>query len=171
MIELVAENAVLRLLLLLLLFAIVAVSAYFAAQSLSVRHLTRRRLVEAGPRGIGAPTLGSLRAEHIECVWHKLVNSIEASGLSLVDTKDAALRQKLIAAGFSSSYAPRVYTLLRLVLVFGLPLLVLLFFWMSGSSPSMIKLYFSLVTAAAMGLYLPTLFIRARADRRQRELI
>ena len=171
MIELVAENAVLRLLLLLLLFALVAVSAYFAAQSLSVRHLTRRRLVEAGPRGIGAPTLGSLRAEHIESVWLKLVNSIEASGLSLVDTKDAALRQKLLAAGFSSSYAPRVYTLLRLVLVFGLPLLVLLFFWMGSSSPSMIKLYFSLVIAAAMGLYLPTLFIRARAARRQRELI
>src|SRR5437868_5154581 len=171
MIELVAENAVLRLLLLLLLFALVAVSAYFVAQSLSVRHLTRRRLVEAGPRGIGAPTLGSLRAEHIESVWYKLVNSIEASGLSLVDTKDAALRQKLLAAGFSSSYAPRVYTLLRLVLVFGLPLLVLLFFWMGSSSPSMIKLYFSLVIAAAMGLYLPTLFIRARAARRQRELI
>jgi len=171
MIELVAENAVLRLLLLLLLFALVAVSAYFVAQSLSVRHLTRRRLVEAGPRGIGAPTLGSLRAEHIESVWYKLVNSIEASGLSLVDTKDAALRQKLLAAGFSSSYAPRIYTLLRLVLVFGLPLLVLLFFWMGSSSPSMIKLYFSLVIAAAMGLYLPTLFIRARAARRQRELI
>ncbi|MFL6726993.1 MAG: type II secretion system F family protein [Sphingomicrobium sp.] len=171
MIELVAENAVLRLLLLLLLFALVAVSAYFVAQSLSVRHLTRRRLVEAGPRGIGAPTLGSLRAEHIESVWYKLVNSIEASGLSLVDTKDAALRQKLLAAGFSSSYAPRVYTLLRLVLVFGLPLLVLLFFWMGSSSPSMIKLYFSLVIAAAMGLYLPTFFIRARAARRQRELI
>jgi tight adherence protein C len=171
MIELVAENAVLKQLLLLLLFALVAVSAYFAAHSVSVRQVTRRRLVEAGPRGAGAPTLGSLRVENIESAWHKLVNSIEARGLSLVDTKDAALRQKLVAAGFSASYAPRVYTLLRLVLVFGLPLLVLLFFWMGGSSPSMMKLYFSLVIAAAMGLYLPTLFIRARADRRQRELI
>jgi len=171
MIELVAENSVLKLLLLLLLFALVAVSAYFAAQSVSVRQVTRRRLVKAGPRGAGAPILGSLRAENIESAWHKLVNSIEARGLSLVDTKDAALRQKLVAAGFSASYAPRVYTLLRLVLVFGLPLLVLLIFWTGGSSPSMMKLYFSLVIAAAMGLYVPTLFIRARADRRQRELI
>jgi tight adherence protein C len=154
-----------------LLFAVVAVSAYFAAQSVSVRQVTRRRLVEAGPRGAGAPALGSLRVESIESAWHKLVNSIEARGLSLVDTKDAALRQKLVAAGFSASYAPRVYTLVRLVLVFGLPLLVLLIFWAGGSSPGMMKLYFSLVIAAAMGLYLPTLFIRARADRRQRELI
>src|SRR5437868_8644267 len=107
MIELVAENAVLRWLLLLLLFAVVAVTAYFAAHSVSVRQITRRRLLEAGPRGTSAPTLGSLRAEHIESAWLKLVNSIEARGLSLVDTKDAALRQKLIAAGFSVSFAPR----------------------------------------------------------------
>ena len=171
MIELVAENAVLRRLLLLLLFALVAVSAYFAANAISVRQLTRRRLVEGGPRGSGAPALGSLRVEQIESAWYKLVNSIEARGLSLVDTKDVALRQKLVSAGFSASYAPRVYTLLRLVLVFGLPLLVLLLFWMGSSTPSMLKLYLSLVIAAAMGLYLPTLFIRARADRRLRELI
>ena len=35
----------------------------------------------------------------------------------------------------------------------------------------MIKLYFSLVIAAALGLYVPALFVRAKADRRQRELI
>src|SRR4051794_24258790 len=108
MIELVAQNAVLRQLLLLLLFAVVAVSAYFAAQAFSVRQLTRSRLAEASPRGTSAPALGSLRAERIESAWLKLVNSIEARGLSLVDTKDAALRQKLVAGGFTASYAPRV---------------------------------------------------------------
>src|SRR6185437_14614388 len=67
--------------------------------------------------------------------------------------------------------APRVYTLVRLVLVIGLPILVLLFYWLRGSSPSMMKLYVSLVIAAALGLYVPNVFIRARADRRQRQLI
>jgi tight adherence protein C len=55
--------------------------------------------------------------------------------------------------------------------VAGLPLLVLAFFWLSGSSPSVTKLYFSLIIAAAMGLYIPSLFIRVRADRRQQELV
>jgi tight adherence protein C len=55
--------------------------------------------------------------------------------------------------------------------VAGLPLLVLGFFWLSGSSPSVTKLYFSLIIAAAMGLYIPSLFIRVRADRRQQELV
>src|SRR5438067_5023836 len=171
MIELFAQNGALRLLLLVLLFALVAVSVYFAMQGAGARQLARRRLLETGPRGTGAVSLGSLRAARVESAWLKLVNSIEARGLSLVDTKDAALRQQLIAAGFSAPYAPRVYTLVRLALVIGLPLLILLLFGVSGSSPSMVKLYFSLVVAAAMGLYLPNIFIRARADRRQRELI
>jgi tight adherence protein C len=115
--------------------------------------------------------VGSLRTDRIESAWLKLVNSIESRGLSLVDTKDAALRQRLIAAGYPAPHAPRVYTLIRLIMVFGLPLLALSFFWLTASSPSMMKLYFTLVIAAVMGLYLPSLFIRARADRRQQALV
>jgi tight adherence protein C len=171
MLELVAQSTGLRLLLLVLLFAAVVATAYFIAQGIGGRQLTRRRLMEATPSGHGTPAMGSLRNERVESSWLKLVNSIEQRGISLVDTRDVALRQRLIAAGFSATYAPRVYTLLRLVLVIGLPVLVLVFFGLSGSSPSMLKLYLSLVIAAAMGLYVPALLVQARADRRQRELI
>ncbi len=41
MIELVAENGVLRILLLLFLFAVVAAIVYFAAQSIGARNVTR----------------------------------------------------------------------------------------------------------------------------------
>ena len=170
MLELVGENPLLRVLLLVLLFAIVAVAVYFIAQTFTVRQLARQRLLGsvAAP---GTPTLGSLRTERIESAWLKLVNSIENSGLSLVDTKDHALRQKLIAAGYPAPYAPRLYTLIRLVLVIALPIFTLGFFWISGSSPSMVKLYIALVISMAMGLYFPSLFIRAKADRRQQELV
>ena len=171
MIEIVAENSILRLVLLLFLFAIVAAAAYFIAQALSVRQIARRRLLESAGPGSGTPTLGSLRSEGIESAWLKLVNSIERRGLSLVDTKDAVLRQKLIAAGYPAPYAPRVYTLVRLVLVIALPVLVLTYFWVRGSSPSMMKLYFWLVMGAALGLYVPALFVRAKADRRQQALV
>ena len=171
MLEIVAENAVLRSLLLMLLFATVAVIVYFTTQALVVRQVARHRLVEAGPSAARAPSLGSLRADRVESSWLRLVNSIEQRGLSLVDTKDATLRQKLIAAGYAAPYAPRVYTLVRLVLVIGLPVLVLLSFWVTGSSPSILKLYLWLVAAAAMGLYIPSLFIRARADRRKQALV
>src|SRR5258708_5399678 len=125
MIDLLTQNAVLRMLLLVLLFAVVAAPAYFAAQSVTQRQLARRRILESSPRRGPATTYGSLRADRVESARLKLVNSIESRGLSLVDTKDEALRQKLIAAGFGATYAPRVYTLVRLVLVIGLPILVL----------------------------------------------
>ena len=114
---------------------------------------------------------GSLRAERVESAWLKLVNSIESRGLSLVDTKDAALRQRLVAAGYMAPHAPRVYTLVRLVLVIALPALALALIWLGGSSPSLFKLYVILIVAAVLGLYLPSLFIRAKADRRQQALI
>ena len=171
MIELVAENPLLRTLLLTILFAIVAAAVFFTSQNVAVRQVSRRRLLEAGPSSSSAPSMGSLRSDKVESAWLKLVNSIEKRGLSLIDTKDAALRQKMVAAGYPAPYAPRVYTLVRLVLVIGLPVLVLMLYWTSGSTPSLFKLYFSLVVAAALGLYVPSVFIRAKADRRQRELI
>jgi len=171
MLQLVADNSLLRLLLLVLLFAIVAAAVYFIAQATSVRQLARRRLLEPAGSTPSAAMQGSLRSEGIQSAWLKLVNSIEKGGVSLVDTKDAALRQKLIAAGYPAPFAPRVYTLVRLVMVVGLPILVFLFFWSTGSSPSIFKLYISLIIAAGMGLYLPALFIRAKADRRQQALV
>jgi tight adherence protein C len=171
MLDLVARSPGLRLLLLTLLFAVVVAAAYFVAQAFAARQLTRRRLLETAGSGHTAQALGSLRNERVESSWLKIVNLIEKRGVSLVDTKDATLRHSLVAAGYPAPYAPRVYTLLRLALVVGLPVMVLLFFASSGSSPSMFKLYLSLVLAAAMGLYAPALYVRARADRRQTELV
>jgi tight adherence protein C len=172
MIELIAENTILRLVLLAALFGLVVAGSYFAASAVTARQLTRRRLIEEGP---GAPaetmTAGSLRSEQTESAWLKLVNAIEQTGLSLVDTNDQAMRQKLIAAGYTAPHAPRVYTLVRLILVVALPVLLLLLYWWMGSSPSLTKLYITLMIAAALGLYLPNLFVRAKADRRQQEII
>jgi tight adherence protein C len=172
MIELLADNAVVRLLLMVGLFSVVVAAAYLLASEIGARQMARRRLVDKGPEGsAGVPVAGSLRSDHAASTWLKLVNAIEKSGLSLVDTKDEAVRQKLIAAGFTAPYAPRVYTFVRLVMIVALPLLVLAFYWAMGSSPGLFKLYVSLLIAAAMGLYFPNIFIRAKADRRQKEII
>lgn len=172
MLEIIAESPLLRLLMLAGLFGLVAFAGYSIATAVSARQMVRRRLMEEGPYvGSESGSVQSLRSAHAEGAWLKLVNAIERSGVSLVDTRDDALRQKLVAAGYAAPFAPRVYTFVRLVLIVTLPLLMLGFFWISGSSPSMTKLYFTLLIAAAFGLYLPNLFIRAKAARRQRELI
>ena len=112
-----------------------------------------------------------LRAHDARGAWVKLVTTIENAGVPLVDTKDATLRSRLVAAGYTQEYAPRIYSLVRLIMVIGLPIAAFAFMWASGSSPSLTKLYFVGMIAALLGLYLPSVWIRAKADRRQREII
>ena len=172
MLELIAQNPGLRTLLLIFLFATVAAVTFFSTRAVGTRQLVRGRLLESDTADHSASaSMASLRTDRVQSNWLKLVDAIEKRGLSLVDTKDKAVRQRLIAAGFTAPHAPRVYTLVRLVMVIGLPILALLYFAGMGSSPSMVKLYFTLVIAAALGLYLPAVFIRARADRRQQDII
>jgi tight adherence protein C len=170
MTALLAEYPLLRLGLLLGLFALVVAGAYFVTAAIGARQMSRRRLADgtdSGHQVVGA----SLRSQAAESAWLRLVNGIEKTGLSLVDTRDDSLRKKLAAAGYSATYAPRVYTLVRLVLVIGLPLLMFGLIWTSGSSPGIIKIYAAVVISALAGLYLPSVFIAAKADRRQREII
>jgi tight adherence protein C len=172
MLNLIAENPFVRTAVLVGLFALFAAAGYVVAKGVAARDVTRRRLADTGlATSASAVANESLRSDRVQGAWLKLVNAIENSGLSLVDTKDKALRQRLIAAGYKAPHAPRVYTLLRLVLVIALPVLIVSYYWLSGSSPSLTRIYISAVIAAAMGLYLPALFIRAKADRRQQEIV
>lgn len=169
---LLTEYPLVRLAMLVGLFALVAAGAYFLVISIAARQMSRRRLAEDSGGYGGQPIVGaSLRSQQSEGAWLKLVNGIEKAGLSLVDTKDESIRQKLVAAGFTAPYAPRLYTLIRLVSVIALPLLVLGFFWLTGSTPGMVKLYAAVSIAALLGLYLPSVVISSRANRRQREII
>lgn len=172
MLELVAENSIIRFALLAAIFVVVVVIAYFAAGLLSAREASRRRLAEEGARGAASVAIGpSLRGEHAESAWLKLVNRIEKTGLSLMDTKDESLRRKLASAGFTAPYAPRVYTLIRLVLVLALPALFFTLLWSGSKPPSLFKIYATVAGAAVAGLYFPAIYISARADRLQREII
>ena len=172
MLELIAQNELLRLILLAALFGVVAFAAYLAVNAIAARQAERRRLVEAMP-GVseGGAMRGSLRSQEVQSTWIRLVNGIEKAGVSLVDTNDNSLRQRLIAAGYENPAAPRIYTLVRLMMVIGLPIAVVSIFYATGAQPSLVKLYFSIIISATLGLYLPSLFIRAKADRRQEELV
>ena len=172
MIEFISNNALLRSATLLALFILVVSGAFFAAGSLGTRRFARARLIgEPDDNSADGADTGSLRSRNAQSTWLKLVNSIEKTGLSLVDTKDEDLRNRLATAGYTAPFAPRVYTLVRLALVVVLPLLMLLLMWGGGSSPGVLKLYLSLGAAALLGLYGPSLFIRAKGDRRQREIV
>ena len=172
MTELIAQNLLLKLVLLAGLFALVMAATYLVASAIGRRQVMRQRLVgEVDPVSLRSDLPDALRVRDTSGAWIKLVNAVERAGLSLVDTKDHVLRTKLIAAGYKAPHAPRVYTLIRLMLVIGLPLALFAWISLSGSSPSIIRLYFTLIIAAAAGLYVPALFISAKAGRRQETMI
>jgi len=99
------------------------------------------------------------------------VNLIERRGISLVDTNDERLRVKLIAAGYEGAFAPRLFTLSRMVLTLGLPGFYVALAYYSGELPTPLRLYIFGSALALMGLYFPNLWIAARADRRRREIV
>lgn len=151
--------------LLVIVFAAVVGGSYFLILRLQQMSLVRREL-----RTISAPTLAqgssqSLRAAR-DTAWSRLVEKIESSGLDLGDTKPDAVRVKLAAAGFTSPVAPRLYSFLRLILVFVVPASLLGFILLTGTELTVFKLYFFGTVGGLVGLYLPVLLVQIRAHRR-----
>jgi tight adherence protein C len=173
MIDLLSNTAA-RMALLFLLFLAVAAVTFGITMTVEEQRDARRRLsANSAPsmeqEGIN-PGAG-LRVHDSRGAWVSLVSAIEKAGVPLVDTKDATLRSRLVAAGYAQESAPRIYSLVRLITVIGFPVGAIGFLWASGSSPSLTKIYIIGMIAALMGLYLPSLWVRARADRRQRDII
>ena len=168
MIDFLATNLIARIAFLTLLFVAVMVVALLVA-----RAANRRALLRADIRSI-AQRDGSIEGprlqERKDTAWTRLTDKIESAGLSLTDTKADKLRDKLKAAGYTSPAAPKLFTLSRLVLVLLMPALYLLFATAGGKELSFFKLYVVGSIFAALGLYLPNLFVTAKADRRREEM-
>ena len=170
----ILSNDLARIALLFLLFVAVVGVSFGLAVSFGERREVRKRLAGGSTPSMefeGVMAGAGLRVNDARGAWVALVTAIEKAGVPLVDTKDATLRSRLVAAGYPQAHAPRIYSLIRLIGVIGLPLAVFALMWASGSSPSLTKLYIIGMIAAVLGLYLPSIWIRARADRRQRDII
>ena len=169
MIEFLATNPYARFAALLALFALVGGVALTLLLTTSRRAAVRgelRSLAGSGERAATATLRGRQNDQ-----WTRLADRIEKVGLSLSDTKGDRLRDKMIAAGFHSPAAPRIYTLIRLLLVIALPagFVGLSLLW--GSEVSYFKLYLVGSLTALAGLYLPTLVVQAKIDRRREAIV
>ena len=167
MIDLIASTPFARLMILALIFAIVVIAAMVALSFIESRITVRGELRQIADRGTGLVQDASLR-RRTDGIWNQLIDRIERSGLSLQDTKgEDVLRGRLRAAGFTSPLAPRMYTLVRLGLIVALPALFVLLSLALGNTISILRLYLVGSLLASAGLFLPALFIRARASRRE----
>lgn len=169
MAELIASNSYLRILVLIGAFALVGSVAFVI-----LGIVDRRSSVRGELKNIAA-TVGNISVESLskrrDDTWTRLVDSIEKAGLNLGDTKGDALRDKLKAAGYDSPAAPRIYTLVRLLLVIALPTLFVLTSIGGGKELSFMRLYVVGSILALFGLFVPALYVRAKADRRREAIV
>ena len=172
MIELAASSRFIRIVMLAALFVIVALVAMAILSVVSRRANMRVKLQQLRKVPLLAnQTQVSLRAGVAESAWARIAQAVEAAGLDLSDTNDARLSKRMRAAGFMSPTAPRVFTLTRLSLLIVLPLAYVVLSYSGGEPPSFLKLYLVGAGLALLGLYLPNIFVQAKADRRSEEIV
>ncbi len=164
-------NGPLRLTLLALVFIIVVAMVILVSNTLARRAATRARLEEVRGTQVRLTDSASLRGDTLAKGWHKLTEFIEKSGISLVDTQGETLRARLVAAGYNSPLAPKLFTAIRLGMLVLLPALFVGMIFLGGTQVSAFKLYLFGVALAIFGLYAPNLFISAKADRRREAIV
>jgi tight adherence protein C len=164
-------NGPLRLALLALVFIIVVAMVMLVTNTVSRRSATRARLNEVRGEQLRLTESASLRGDTIAKGWHKLTDFIEKSGISLVDTQGETLRARLIAAGYNSPLAPKLFTAIRLGMLVLLPAIFVGAIFLGGTEVPPSKLYLIGVALAVFGLYAPNLFISAKADRRREAIV
>jgi len=172
MIELAAQNTTFRSLLLLAIFALAVVASLAVLAVLSRKLLVRSQLESLRDKSVSLTAPGrSLRSRDADTAWSRLARAVESAGLNLTDTKSERLTQRLREAGFTSPAAPRVFTLVRLVLIFVFPLSYVVLSFAGGNQPSFLKLYIVGSLLALLGLYLPNIYVQAKGDQRREAII
>ncbi len=163
---------VLRFAALVIVFGVVVTGVLILGGLWRQRQTVRGRLLpDATAAAVGKSVGPSLRSHETSRLWSALAERIEKTGLSLVDTKSDKVRAKLAAAGFDSPVAPKIFTLVRIVLVLALPAMFFALSTLRADQPSIFRLYILSMGLALLGLYLPNLFVTAKADRRREEIV
>lgn len=171
MFETIMSSPVMRLAFLLCVFLLVSFLT-LAVLSILYRRLTIRAQLQQIAEQAHIPTApSSLRGRTVDNAWAKVAAAVESAGLNLADTDSDRLSAKLRAAGYTSPLAPRVFTLTRLVMIFVLPISYATFALSSAEPPSFLRIYLIGSALGLLGLYLPNLFVQAKADRRREEIV
>jgi len=172
MIEALATSSYLRTIFLVMLFFAVS-SLGFVLMRIFVdrRQILGRLHSAAGPKRDMSVAHETLTSEGKAGAWAQLAERIERGGISLGDSNAKALERKMLAAGYRSPHAGKIYTLVRLLLIFVLPCAIVLPQLFSSDGISPFKLYLEGTGLAAVGLYIPSLFLTARADRRREQVV
>lgn len=171
MLEQILASNVIRFALLIGIFVIVVVASFVAMEFFNRRSALRSKLQTIREEVVFAGNSPLSHHKDTQSAWTAIVEAVERTGLHLGDTKDQRLRERLVSAGYASPAAPRAYTLIRLAMIFLLPGLYLAIALTRPEPPGFLALYIFGSLLGLLGLFLPSLYIQARADRRRETVI
>lgn len=170
MFDLIVSNWIFRIGALVLIFGLVVLVGIIVANFAINRFSVLREL-----RAMNAPeasvTHQGLTSHQKQSAWSRLVERIEKGGLNLGDTRDSEITKLLQSAGYRSPAAPRIYTLVRLLLIFILPGIYLTITMLSSEPVSIARLYIVCALLAVLGIFIPNLFVRYRAHQRRTAIV
>ena len=128
----------------------------------------RRRLESAIP---ARAVRGSARLvqDHESSRWAKAVTEVERRGVSLKDSNEGALANKLMLAGFPQPYAVRAFVLVKLGLT--VTMAAIAFVGLNALGVAGIKFWIGQFALAAIGLYMPNIYVGTIAGRRRRAIL
>lgn len=169
----IAGSLILRLSFLAALFLIVVIGVTMALNAITERRALRHRLLQ--PNDVGEESTGEghalLRRQARDEGWLRFTDAIEKAGIPLADEKNSGLRTDLAMIGLNSSAAPAIFTLVRLALLLAVPSAYLLFAFSRAQPPSPLTLYIVCSLLAALGVYLPNLWLKLKAGERRQVIV
>lgn len=171
MLEQILASNVIRIAMLIGVFVLVVVASYVAMELFQRRNAVRGKLQTMQSDPLLSDHKPASHRKDNRAAWAAIVAAVEKTGLHLGDTKDVRLREKLVSAGYAGPTAPRAYTLIRLALVFLLPGIYLAIALTRPEPPGFLSLYVFGSLLGLIGLFLPSLFIQAKADRRRETVV
>jgi tight adherence protein C len=155
-----------------LVFAASAALVWGLGQWLAQRRLHRRLKVlgldaqaRARPRP-HAPGAGAARTPR----WESVLESLSRLSVPEGGWQTSALRLKFVRAGIRDAAAPRVYFAIKTVGTLLLPLLVGWLLWLALPGLPRPKLTLCVLLLAALGYYLPDLYVRLCTQRRTQDM-
>lgn len=161
----------LQIIYLVLIFLTVFVVALVILTQFTPKPLQDRLLIlKAGPDG----KTGSAGKTEVSPWLGKIVELAKPMAQLSVPKEgweNSSLRIHFMNAGYRSETAPTIFFLAKTLLTFTLPALVVLYIVISGTSikdNSLLLLY--IVVAAALGYFLPNVFLERRIAYRKREI-
>lgn len=156
----------------LMIFAAVVLVVLAVAPNFQRRTDIAARLSANAPTSAAPPSdAPTLRTDQTSSIWARIVAEVERRGLSLNDTKGDQLTEKLMLAGYDQPFAPRVFVLTRTILTLALPFIAMVVMSFTNSWPKPSTLYLIIISAAAIGLYLPNFLVNSKAEERKKEIL